>query len=84
MTERQTNASSGSVVNMFRPKQLVEVSQEAPYQSRSMGRLYNRAMLTTILSDGKLFRTLPWVLDPKDRNPAMPIARHITREIPVE
>lgn len=28
MTERQTNASSGSVVNMFRPKQLVEISQK--------------------------------------------------------
>lgn len=28
MTERQTNASSGSVVNMFKPKQLVKSAKK--------------------------------------------------------
>jgi hypothetical protein len=41
-------------------------------------------MFTKTLSDGKLFRTLPWVFDPNERNPANAMARHITIEMPVE
>jgi hypothetical protein len=47
-------------------------------------RSYSRAILTIILSEGKLLSTLPWVLDPKKRKPEIPIAKHITRETAVE
>lgn len=45
---------------------------------------YNRAMLTMILFDGKLLSTFPCVFEPKDRNPAIPIARHMISDTPVE
>ena len=41
-------------------------------------------MFTMMLSDGKLLRTLPWVFEPKERNPAIPIAKHIIKDTLVE
>ena len=41
-------------------------------------------MLTMMLSDGKLLSTLPWVFEPKKRNPDIPIVKHISSETPVE
>lgn len=41
-------------------------------------------MLTTMLLEGKLLRTLPCVIEPKKRNPATPIARHISKDTVVE
>jgi hypothetical protein len=37
-----------------------------------------------MLSDGKLLSIFPWVLDPKDKNPAIAMIRHMTIEIVVE
>lgn len=65
MTSRQTNASSGIVVSMFRPK-------------------HRRAMLTMMLSEGKLLRTLPSVLSPKVTKPASAMIRHASIDTPVE
>lgn len=45
---------------------------------------YNRAMFTMTLLDGKLFNMFPWVFEPNERKPAIPMARHITSDIPVE
>lgn len=64
MTSRQTKASSGRVVNMFRPK-------------------HRRATLTKVLSEGKLFRTLPSVKEPKVRKPARAMSRQATSEMDV-
>lgn len=44
----------------------------------------NRAMLTTILSVGKLLRTLPAVLSPNVRKPDVAMRRHAHMEIKVE
>lgn len=41
-------------------------------------------MLTMILSDGKLFNTFPWVLDPNARKPVRAMVRHMSKETPVE
>ena len=40
-----------------------------------------RAMLTMVLSGGKLLRTFPSVLDPKVRKPASAIRRQATMEM---
>ena len=40
-------------------------------------------MLTIVLSEGKLLRTLPSVLEPKVRNPARAMRRQAIMEIPV-
>jgi len=40
-----------------------------------------RAILTMVLSGGKLFRTFPSVLDPKVRKPARAIRRQATMEM---
>ena len=45
---------------------------------------YNRAMLTMILSVGKLLRTFPMVLSPNVRKPANAITRHAIIEMAVE
>ena len=42
-----------------------------------------RAMFTMMLSVGKLFRTLPWVREPKVRNPARAMRRQASMEIVV-
>ena len=80
MTSRQTNASRGKVLSILRPKQLYSVSGVL----RKTESTYKRAMFTMILSVGKLFSTLPWVLSPKERNPARAIARQATMEMDVE
>ena len=43
-----------------------------------------RAMLTIMLLDGKLLRRLPFVREPKVRNPERAITRQKTREMKVE
>ncbi len=64
MTSRQTKASSGRVVSIFKPKQ-------------------RRAMLTMVLSAGKLLRTLPWVREPKVRKPARAMSMQASMEMVV-
>ena len=44
---------------------------------------HNRAMLTTVLSEGKLLRTFPCVKEPKVRKPASAMRRQANMEIPV-
>lgn len=83
MTDRHTNASSGRVVSMFKPKHLAKVSP-AMSQYIKARRLYSRAILIRMLSDGKLLSTLPWVCEPKNRNPETPMARQVRRETAVE
>jgi hypothetical protein len=41
----------------------------------------NRAMLTIMLSDGKLLRTFPCVREPKVRKPARAMRRQATMEM---
>jgi hypothetical protein len=41
-------------------------------------------MLIIVLLDGKLFRTLPRVFEPKERKPASAIAKHINMDTPAE
>ena len=41
-------------------------------------------MFTRILSDGKLFKTFPSVLDPNPRKPVMAIVKHMSTDTPVE
>ena len=48
------------------------------------GGAYNRAMLTTILSAGKLLRMLPCVLSPKVRKPARAMTMQATIDMAVE
>lgn len=67
---------------MFKPKHLLHISNCVFHKTTAIA--YNRAMLTRILSAGKLFRTFPCVFDPKDKNPARPIARHMHKETMVE
>jgi hypothetical protein len=40
-----------------------------------------RAKLTIVLSVGKLFRTFPWVREPKVRKPARAMRRQATMEM---
>lgn len=68
---------------MFKPKQLVDISIRK-FKRAEAWMSYNRAMLTKMLSDGKLLSTFPSVFEPKERNPAMPMARHMIRDTPVE
>jgi hypothetical protein len=44
---------------------------------------HSRAMLTMVLSVGKLLRTFPWVKEPKVRKPARAMRRQAIIEIPV-
>lgn len=48
------------------------------------GFTYSRAMLTMIMSDGKLFSTFPCVSEPNVRYPDSAMTRHATIETPVE
>lgn len=82
MTDRQTKASSGRVVSMFKPKHLFNVNIDKHGNAPVVP--YSRAMLTRMLSAGKLLSTFPCVFDPKDRKPARPIARHMHKETIVE
>lgn len=60
-----------------------EISQRKGTDETESG-TYNRAIFTMILSAGKLFRTLPWVFDPKVKKPASAMVKHIIIETPVE
>ena len=42
-----------------------------------------RAMLTMVFEVGKLFRTFPWVLEPKVMKPAKAMVRQTKRDTPV-
>lgn len=76
---------------MLRPKQLWVVGRllsalgaDGKIGKGHWERTYKRAMLTMMLSVGKLFRMFPLVLSPKVRKPARAMARQATMEMLVE